>query len=85
MEKVIKKVDLEKIKSLRKKANLSLSEMAKLLGYESVNGYYYLETGRGKFPAETLAKVASIFNENVDNLFFDVKITKMANNSKQAI
>ncbi|MEA1855623.1 helix-turn-helix transcriptional regulator [Cytobacillus sp. OWB-43] len=85
MEKVIKKVDLEKIKSLRKKANLSLNEMAKLLGYESINGYYYLETGRGKFPAETLAKVASIFNENVDNLFFEVKITEMAKESKQAI
>lgn len=84
-EKVIKKVDLEKIKNLRKKANLSLNEMAILLGYESINGYYYLETGRGKFPAETLAKVATIFNENVDNLFFEIKVTEMANNTQKAI
>ncbi|WP_368532775.1 helix-turn-helix domain-containing protein [Cytobacillus horneckiae] len=85
MKKVIKKVDLEKIKSLRKNSNLSLSEMATLLGYESVNGYYYLETGRGKFPAETLAKVATILNQNVDNLFFEIEVADMANNSRQAI
>ncbi|GGB61331.1 hypothetical protein GCM10011409_43220 [Lentibacillus populi] len=82
---VIKKVDLEKIKSLRKKANLSLEEMAKLLGYESANGYYYLETGRGKFSAETLAKVSDIFNLKVDDLFFENKIAKMAKETKQAI
>ncbi|MEX3715420.1 helix-turn-helix transcriptional regulator [Cytobacillus horneckiae] len=85
VKKVIKKVDLEKIKSLRKNSNLSLSEMATLLGYESVNGYYYLETGRGKFPAETLAKVATILNQNVDNLFFEIEVADMANNSRQAI
>lgn len=73
-----KKVDTEKIKELRKKANLSLEEMAKLLGYESANGYYYLEKGRGKFTAETLARVADILNVPISELFFENKITKTA-------
>ncbi|KZS47762.1 transcriptional regulator [Paenibacillus glucanolyticus] len=54
----MKKVNLEKIKTLRKLKGLSLEEMSQLLGYESPNGYYYLEVGRGRFPAETLARVA---------------------------
>lgn len=65
----VKKVDLEKIKVLRKNAGLSLEEMAVQLGYESANGYYYLEIGRGKFPAETLAKVAQIFGVTIEELF----------------
>lgn len=82
MKNKVMKVDLEKIKSLRKKCGLSLDEMARLLGYESANGYYYLETGRGKFPAETLAKVASLFNVKINELFFEVNIAEMANGKK---
>lgn len=79
MTQIIKKVDLDKIKNLRKKANLSLDEMSKLLGYESPNGYYYLEIGRGKFPAETLAKVADIFGTPINTLFFEEKVTVIVN------
>ncbi|MBU5213256.1 helix-turn-helix domain-containing protein [Heyndrickxia oleronia] len=75
-----KKVDLQKIKYLRKQAKLSLEEMAKLLGYESANGYYYLEIGRGKFSAETLALVAEIFDIPINDLFFEDKIAEMATN-----
>ncbi|MGN7167924.1 helix-turn-helix domain-containing protein [Paenibacillus cellulositrophicus] len=72
----MKRVNLEKIKNLRKKAGLSLEYMAKTLGYESPNGYYYLEIGRGKFPAETLAKVADEFKVPIDSLFFVDKVAK---------
>lgn len=81
-ELIVKKVDLQKIKELRKKANLSLDDMSKLLGYESANGYYYLEIGRGKFPAETLAKVANIFNVKIDTLFFEVDIANSVKKEK---
>ncbi|MNV93926.1 Helix-turn-helix domain protein [compost metagenome] len=74
----VKKVDLDKIKGLRKNQGLSLEEMAFQLGYESANGYYYLEIGRGKFPAETLAKVANIFRVTIEELFFEEEITDMA-------
>jgi transcriptional regulator with XRE-family HTH domain len=73
-----KKVDLKKIKFLRKRADFSLDEISKLLGYESPNGYYYLETGRSKFPAEALAKVADILGVQINELFFEDKIVKMA-------
>jgi transcriptional regulator with XRE-family HTH domain len=73
------KVDIEKIKTLRKKANISLEQMSELLGYESPNGYYYLETGRIKFHAEKLALVSQILNEPYEHLFFEEKITKLAN------
>jgi transcriptional regulator with XRE-family HTH domain len=76
---LIKKVNLKKIKQLRKEKSISLDEMARILGYESPNGYYYLEIGRGKFPAETLALVAGILKVPIDQLFFDVNIAKMAN------
>jgi transcriptional regulator with XRE-family HTH domain len=73
----MKRVDLKKIKDLRKSRGFSLEEMAIRLGYESANGYYYLEIGRGKFPAETLAKVAKIFEVEIDELFFEDEIADL--------
>jgi transcriptional regulator with XRE-family HTH domain len=73
-------VDIEKIKEERKKANLSVEKMSALLGYDSPNGYYYLETGRIKFPAEKLALVSQIINVPIEELFFGNKIAETANN-----
>lgn len=78
MELNNKKVDINKIKELRKTAHISLEEMALRLGYESPNGYYYLEKGRGKFPAETLARVADILDVPIADLFFENHIAKTA-------
>jgi transcriptional regulator with XRE-family HTH domain len=75
-----KKVDLLKIKQLRKNLNLSLEDMAKKLGYESPNGYYYLEIGRSKFSAEALAKVADIYHVSIEDLFFEKKVARMTKN-----
>ncbi|MGG1554963.1 helix-turn-helix domain-containing protein [Paenibacillus ferrarius] len=74
----IAKVNLEKIKKLRKLAGYSLDEMSKYLGYESTNGYYYLECGRGKISAESLAQIAHILNVDIKELFFENEIAKMA-------
>jgi transcriptional regulator with XRE-family HTH domain len=73
------KVDTDKIKTLRKEANLSVDKMSELLGYDSPNGYYYLETGRIKFPAEKLALVAHILKVPYESLFFEENLAKMAN------
>lgn len=73
------KVNVEKIKRLRKEANISLDKMSELLGYDSPNGYYYLESGRSKFTAEKLASVSRILMIPIDELFFEDEITKMAN------
>ncbi|GIQ67398.1 XRE family transcriptional regulator [Xylanibacillus composti] len=74
----MKRVDLAKIKLLRKNKNISLDEMARKVGYESPNGYYYLEIGRGRFPAETLAKVADVLETPIEELFFEDEVTEMA-------
>ncbi|MCL1631101.1 helix-turn-helix domain-containing protein [Sporolactobacillus sp. CPB3-1] len=63
-------VDLKKLRSLRE-SQMSLKEMAARLGYQSANGYYYLESGRSKISAETLAKVASVLCVPIQELFTD--------------
>jgi transcriptional regulator with XRE-family HTH domain len=73
------KVDIEKIKKVRKNSGISVEKMSELLGYDSLNGYYYLETGRIKFPADKLAIVSKILNIPMEELFFEDKIAKMAN------
>ncbi|GBG09465.1 transcriptional regulator [Paenibacillus agaridevorans] len=78
----MKRVDLVKIKSLRKEQGVSLDEMAKEVGYESPNGYYYLEIGRGRFPAETLAKVAVVLGTTIEELFFDDEVAELVIDSQ---
>ncbi|MGF9965357.1 helix-turn-helix transcriptional regulator [Bacillus rhizoplanae] len=78
MLQTVKKVDLEKIKCLRKELDFSVEEMSKRLGYKTINGYYYLETGRNKFSAETLAMVADIFDVPIADLFFEENVAGMA-------
>ncbi|OAB41006.1 transcriptional regulator [Paenibacillus macquariensis subsp. defensor] len=80
----MKRVDLNEIKRHRKDKGHSLEYMAKLLGYESLNGYYYLEIGRGKFTAEALAKVADEFKVPIESLFFDDGIAILAINEQSA-
>ncbi|WP_010631365.1 helix-turn-helix domain-containing protein [Sporolactobacillus vineae] len=64
------KVDLKKLKLLRKN-RMSLEEMSTRLGYDSPNGYYYLESGRSKIPADVLAKVSVILDVPIQELFID--------------
>lgn len=78
MSMKIKKVNLEKIKKLRKKSGLSVEDVSRDLGYKTVNGYYYLETGRNKFSAENLAMVAEILGVSISALFFEENLAKMA-------
>ncbi|GGE64483.1 helix-turn-helix domain-containing protein [Priestia taiwanensis] len=83
MRQVSKKVDLNKIKRIRKKMKLSLEEMSERLGYKTLNGYYYLECGRTKFSAEALAIVADIFNVSVMELFYEEGIVKTVKDEKE--
>jgi transcriptional regulator with XRE-family HTH domain len=77
-EKLINlKVNIQKVKDLRKKKNVSVEKMSELLGYDSPNGYYYLETGRIKFPAEKLALVSRILEVPLEQLFFEEQFAKM--------
>lgn len=64
-------LNLKRLKKLRKE-KMSLSEMSTKLGYRSPNGYFYLESGRNKITAETLAKVSDILNVPIQNFFDQV-------------
>ncbi|MCO7176032.1 helix-turn-helix domain-containing protein [Sporolactobacillus kofuensis] len=63
-------IDLNKLKNYRQ-SKMTLQEMAFSLGYQSANGYYYLECGRSKISAETLAKVATVLNVPIQDFFSD--------------
>ncbi|MFZ5688626.1 MAG: helix-turn-helix transcriptional regulator [Bacillota bacterium] len=65
----MKRVNLRKIKSLRKQRKLTQKYMAKLLGYETDVGYHYLETGRRQIRAEQLAIIASELGVSVEDLY----------------
>ncbi|MFD2617923.1 helix-turn-helix domain-containing protein [Terrilactibacillus laevilacticus] len=65
-------VNLEKLKKIRK-SKMTLKEISTSLGYQSPNGYYYLESGRSKFTADTLAQVSIILNVPLIDLFCEVE------------
>ncbi|MEC2713322.1 helix-turn-helix transcriptional regulator [Bacillus cereus] len=78
MIKTIKRVDLDKIKRIRKEMGFSIEVLSDNLGYKSINGYYYLEKGRNKFSAEALARVADTLGVPISDPFFDEYITDLA-------
>lgn len=66
-----KPVDLEKLKFLREKNGLSITEVSKYLGYKTPNGYLYLESGKCAIKAETLPLLAELFGVSINELYCD--------------
>ena len=79
------KVNLEKIKRLRKEKSISIEKMSQMVGYESPNGYYYIEKGRVKCPAETLSRIADVLGVPITELFFTKSVAKMATNENSSV
>jgi transcriptional regulator with XRE-family HTH domain len=65
------KVNLAKIRELRKARKISQEEIARKIGYKSGTGYHYIETGKRGIKAETLAKIAEVLNVSVEELYSD--------------
>jgi len=63
------KIDLEKMKRLRKSKKISLDAMSRRLGYKSPNGYYYKESGRCAIDAEELPVIAEILGVSTSELY----------------
>ena len=80
------KVDLQKIKQQRKQKKLSQSDMARVLGFNTVYPYHRKESGNQPFTAEELHKIASFFDLNIE-YFFTEEVAKNAikNNKKEVI
>jgi transcriptional regulator with XRE-family HTH domain len=69
VENITSKVDLSKIKALRKAKELTGMDMAILLGLKSSTGYSYLESGRCGISAERLALIATKLEVCVNDLY----------------
>lgn len=67
------KINLKKIKELRKAKNLTQKDMAQLLGYKSAVGYWHIENGDRKMKAETLAKIAKILDASIEEFYLEEK------------
>lgn len=76
------KVNLEKIKRLRKSYKLSQEEIAKKLGYSSLYPYHRKETGDQSFKAEELHQLSLIFNKPLE-YFFEHEVAKNATKMKE--
>lgn len=71
----MKKVNLEKIKQLRKDHKLSQADMADLLGLNSLYPYHRKESGAQSFKAEEIYSIAVFFQKPVE-YFFEQNVAK---------
>ncbi len=69
------KLNLEKVKELRKEKGLSQEEVAKMLGLKTVYPYHRKESGRQSFTAEELMMLSSIYNVPCEK-FFTIVVAK---------
>ncbi|GAB4073230.1 hypothetical protein GCM10028778_07930 [Barrientosiimonas marina] len=65
----MKKVNLERIRSLRNEHNLSQREMAQILSLNSLYPYHRKEVGSQNFTADELHTIAEYFEVPVEYFF----------------
>lgn len=69
-------VNLDLIKRLRIKKNISIEQMSKLMGYKGYQGYYYKENGSRKMSADDIAKISILLGVPINDLFLEKKLPK---------
>lgn len=62
------------LRDARKSKGLSMTYMARKLGYKSVSGYANIEYGTTKASLENAVKIAKILDMSLDELFFEDKL-----------
>lgn len=67
-----KVVNLDLIRQLRSRNDISIEEMSKFMGYKGYQGYYYKESGIRKMSADDIAKISVILDVSINELFFEV-------------
>lgn len=69
-------VNLQLIRNLRIKKEITIEGMSLLLGYEGYQAYYYKEKGSRKMSAEDIGKIAYVLDVPIKDLFFAEVITE---------
>lgn len=77
------KVNLEKIKRLRKSKKLSQGDMAKIVGFNSLYPYHRKESGIQDFTANELYAIANFFEVPIE-YFFENDVAKNATETYSA-
>lgn len=64
----------KKLREARKSKGLSMTFMARKLGYKSVSGYANIEYGTTKASLENAIKIADLLDMPLEELFFEEKL-----------
>ena len=67
------------LREARKSKGVSMTYMAKKLGYKSVSGYANIEYGITKPSLKNAVKIAEILETSLDELFFEEKLHNTSN------
>jgi len=65
--KIIVEVDLDLLCDMRKRHELSISDVASKLGYKTPTGYWLIENGQRKVSVSVLYKLANLYNHSMED------------------
>ncbi|UII56679.1 helix-turn-helix domain-containing protein [Cytobacillus spongiae] len=68
-------MELEKLKRMRTKDNLTYKQVADLVGI-SKEYYWMIENGKRRLTYEHAVKIAKVFNVSPDHIFLSNELTK---------
>jgi transcriptional regulator with XRE-family HTH domain len=81
--KVVRKMNYDKLRELRVSRKIPLQEMADAIGLKTAGGYLRIETGENKLDAKHLPVIAKKFNMDLNELtneiFFEDKVEQTSN------
>ncbi|UJW58773.1 helix-turn-helix transcriptional regulator [Bacillus sp. A116_S68] len=80
----MKALNLNFIKERRKELNISLQEMAVILGFKNASTYMKYERGEYSFKADHLPILANKLNCKIE-LFFTLDVVDIATNGEEVI
>ncbi|MDX9816378.1 MAG: helix-turn-helix transcriptional regulator [Smithellaceae bacterium] len=75
----MKKLNLNLICKKRKDKQITLQEMAEMMGLKNASTYMKYEKGEYSFRAEHLPVLAKTLNCEIQDLFFEDRLAKLAN------
>lgn len=65
----------ENLRKIRKEKDIKVKEICEVLNLETEAAYYKKETGKVPFTLEEGKKVAMLFNEPIETLFFENELS----------